>query len=178
MLAMFAATLSQVVLDAFQNVASGELTGIITTTALVAILPVISGAAGNAGAQSSTTIIRLLATGEITTKDYLKVFSKEFRVSCLMGLLLGIANFGRLLLYYVASSNFDDHHIILSAAASIALLIVVILAKIVGGTLPIMAKKLKLDPAVLAAPLLTTLIDALSTTIFFGVSIGIMLLVF
>lgn len=179
MLAMFAATLSQVVLDAFQNLSDSTLNaGIIATTALVAILPVISGSAGNAGAQSSTTIIRLLATGEITTKDYLKVFFKEFRVSMLMGLLLGIANFLRLILYYLVAGHWDDHHIILSAAASIALLIVVILAKIVGGTLPILAKKLKLDPAVLAAPLLTTLIDALSTTIFFGVSIGIMVMVF
>ena len=179
MLAMFAATLSQVVLDAFQNLSDSALNaGIIATTALVAILPVISGSAGNAGAQSSTTIIRLLATGEITTTDYFTVFFKEFRVSVLMGLLLGIANFVRLILYYLAGGNWDDHHIILSAAASIALLIVVILAKIVGGTLPILAKKLKLDPAVLAAPLLTTLIDALSTTIFFGVSIGIMVMVF
>ena len=106
MLAMFAATLSQVVLDTFQNLSDSTLNaGIIATTALVAILPVISGSAGNAGAQSSTTIIRLLATGEITTKDYLKVFFKEFRVSVLMGLLLGVANFLRLILYYLAAGD-------------------------------------------------------------------------
>ena len=177
MLLMISATLSQIVLDAFQNISQGVFTAVWVTTAIVAILPVISGAAGNAGSQSSTMVIRSLAIGDIETKDYRKVMWKEIKVSTLIGLTLGIANFARLMIYYWASGDIDSEHIFLSFAASLALWIVIILAKVVGGTLPLLAKKLKLDPAVMAAPLLTTLIDAVSTMIFFGISVGIMKLV-
>lgn len=176
MLLMLSATISQIVLEAFQGFSSDLLT-ISLTTMIVAILPVISGAAGNAGSQSSTTVIRALATGDITTKDYLKVVWKELKVSVIIGLALGIANFLRLIIYYAADRGLDNEYIFLSLAASLALFVVIVLAKITGGTLPILAKKLKLDPAVMAAPLLTTLIDALSTMIFFGISIGIMYIV-
>lgn len=176
MLLMLSATLSQIVLDSFQGFSNDLLIPTITT-AIVAILPVISGAAGNAGSQSSTTIIRALAIGDIVTKDYLKVIWKEFKVSVLIGLLLGIANFIRLILYYAAKQDLNIDYLFLSLAASIALFAVIILAKLVGGTLPLLARKMKLDPTVMAAPLLTTLIDALSTMIFFGISIGIMVLI-
>lgn len=177
MLLMISATLSQIVLDAFQNISQGVFTAVWVTTAIVAILPVISGAAGNAGSQSSTMVIRSLAIGDIETKDYRKVMWKEIKVSTLIGLTLGIANFARLMIYYSVSGDIDNEHLFLSFAASLALWIVIILAKVVGGTLPLLAKKLKLDPAVMAAPLLTTLIDAVSTMIFFGISVGIMKLV-
>ena len=181
MLLMISATLSQIVLDAFQGISTAAIATTALTSAIVAILPVISGAAGNAGSQSSTTVIRALAIGDITTKQYMKVLWKEFRVSLIIGLVLGIANFGRLLIYYGAKGElstplaFDFY--MLSFAASLSILIVIVLAKIVGGMLPLIAKSFKLDPAVMAAPLLTTLIDALSTLIFFGISIGIMVLV-
>lgn len=181
MLLMISATLSQIVLDAFQKISNDALLGAGITSAIVAILPVISGAAGNAGSQSSTTVIRALAIGDISSKQYLKVFWKEFRVALLMGFALGVANIARLFIYYgtkgeLAGSQ-STKYIVLSLAASLSIFIVIILAKIVGGLLPLVAKSLKLDPAVMAAPLLTTLIDALSTLIFFGVSIGIMILV-
>ena len=175
MLLMISATLSQIVLDVFQGISHSLVP--LLTTAIIAMLPVISGAAGNAGSQSSTTVIRALAVGDITTKDYLKVMWKESRVSILIGFVLGIANFGRLMIYYAVKQDLNTDMIMLSMAASLSLFIVIGLAKLVGGTLPLLAKKMKLDPAVMAAPLLTTLIDALSTAIFFGVSIGIMLLV-
>ena len=181
MLLMISATLSQIVLDAFQDIANSVLFSISITSALIAILPVISGAAGNAGSQSSTTVIRALAIGDITNKQYLKVFWKEFKVSILMGFALGVANIFRLFIYYGSKGDLSGSesmlYIVLSLAASLSIFLVIILAKIVGGTLPLIAKTLKLDPAVMAAPLLTTLIDALSTLIFFGVSIGIMILV-
>lgn len=91
-----------------------------------------------------------------------------------MGILLGVANFARLVIYYEAKGDLTSDYLFLSMAASLALFAVIVLAKVVGGTLPLLAKKMKLDPAVMAAPLLTTLIDALSTMIFFGISIGIM----
>ena len=177
MLLMISATISQIVLDSFQGISNATIVATFTT-AIVAILPVISGAAGNAGAQSSTTIIRALSTGDISTKDYLKVLWKELRVSILIGLLLGIANFVRLVIYYLAKDGeLNTDYLFLSLAASISLFIVIVLAKAVGGTLPLLAKKMKIDPAIMAAPLLTTLIDALSTMIFFGISIGIMIMV-
>ena len=180
LLLMISATLSQIVLDSFQSIASNLTSTIIATTAIVAIVPVISGAAGNAGSQSSTTIIRALATNDIKSKDYFKVFWKELRASIIIGMLLGIANFVRLVIYYATKPgvSLNSEYLILSMAASISLLVVIMLAKIVGGTLPLIAKTFKLDPAVMAAPLLTTLIDALSTLIFFGVSIGILVSIF
>ncbi|WKX02515.1 magnesium transporter [Candidatus Mycoplasma mahonii] len=177
MLLMISATLSQIVLDLFLSLSKTSLAAPLITTAMVAIFPFISWAAGNAGSQSSTTIIRSLVLGEIKTMDYLKVLFKELKISTIMGLSLGIVNFIRLLIYYLAKDDFTTDYIILSAVASFALFIVIILAKLVGSSLPLLAKKIKIDPTVMAAPLLTTLIDALSTTIFFGVSIGIMLLV-
>lgn len=182
MLLMISATLSQIVLDAFQHASNSKFgTAIWVTTAVVAILPVISGAAGNAGSQSSTMVIRSLAIGDISTKDYKKVMFKEIKVSSLIGLALALANFVRLIIYYSVSGDLTgshgNEHIYLSLAASIALAVVIMLAKVTGGTLPLLAKKLHIDPAVMAAPLLTTLIDALSTAIFFGISIGIMELV-
>lgn len=177
MFLMISATLSQIVLDVSQTWLKDSITIVSISTAIIAILPVISGAAGNAGSQSSATVIRALATGDITTKDYLKVLWKESKVSFLIGLALGVANFLRLLIYFSVTGDFDNNHIMLSLAASLALMIVIMLAKIVGGTLPLLAKKLNKDPAVMAAPLLTTLIDALSTGIFFSISIGIMLII-
>lgn len=178
MLLMISATISQIVLDVFQQFSTNFL-GAMFTTAIIVIMPVIDGAAGNAGSQSSTTVIRALATGDITKKDYFKVFIKEFKVSVLIGLSLGIVNFIRLAIYYSISPNtqLDKEYLMLSMAASLALFAVIVLAKIVGAMLPLIAKSMKLDPAVMAAPLLTTLIDALSTMIFFGISIGIMITV-
>ena len=176
MFLMISATLSQIVLDVSQNWLTDSAAAALST-AFIAILPVISGAAGNAGSQSSATIIRALATNDINTKDYLKVLWKEFRVSLIIGFSLGLANFLRLMIYFSIKINFDSDHLLLAFAASLSLMVVIMLAKIVGGTLPLLAKKIKLDPAVMAAPLLTTLIDALSIAIFFSISIGIMLIV-
>ena len=181
MLLMISATLSQIVLDAFQGISSGAIASVAITSAIIAILPVISGAAGNAGSQSSTTIIRALAIGDITTKQYMEVLWKEFKVSLIIGISLGLANFARLIIYYSTKGEMSSpnafNYFMLSIAASVSIFIVIILAKIVGGMLPLIAKSMKLDPAVMAAPLLTTLIDALSTLIFFSISIGIMILV-
>lgn len=176
MLLMLSSTISQIVLDTFQGYSHSLLT-ISLTTAIVAILPVISGAAGNAGSQSSTTVIRALATGDISSKDYWRVFWKELKSSSVIGFTLALANFLRLIIYYAAKQEVNSEYVFLSLAASLALFVVIVLAKIVGGMLPLVAKRLKLDPAVMAAPLLTTLIDALSTMIFFGISIGIMYIV-
>ena len=188
---MFSATLSQFVLQSFISISSKTLHitgaaagGIVTTsivTLLVSILPDISGTSGNAGTQSSTLITRALATGELTTKDTWRVLWKEIRVGLLVGMSLGLTNFIRLLIYYAVSGSIHSdfslytRDVWISLGASIAMLVVILISKIAGGLLPLLAVKLKMDPAIMSAPLLTTLIDSLSIAIFFSINIVILL---
>jgi magnesium transporter len=118
---------------------------------------------GNSGAQSSTLVIRGLALGEIETKDVLKVIWKELRVGLLVGFALSVVNFLRLLLI----SRVD---LMIALAVCFSLYCTVVLAKLIGGFLPILARKLKLDPAIMAGPLITTIVDVCSLTIFFNIS--------
>jgi len=127
---------------------------------LASFIPMLMDTSGNAGSQSSALVIRGLALGEISLKDALKVLWKEIRVGCLVGLALSTVNFMRI--YYLEKVGF-----MVSLTVSITLLITVILAKIVGGTLPILAKKIKLDPAIMAGPLITTIVDAVALSIYF-----------
>ena len=129
---------------------------------LVAFIPMIMGTGGNSGSQSSTLTIRGLAMDEITTKDALKVMWKEFRVSFVVGLVLAIVNSIRILVQY--------HDPQIAFTVSLTLMCTVILAKELGGILPILAKKLKLDPALMASPVLTTVVDTVSVLLFFTIS--------
>ncbi|TCG10391.1 magnesium transporter [Mycoplasma todarodis] len=197
LLLMISSTLSQIVLDSFMKIAAsslhettGQAATAVITSALIAIVPVISGAAGNAGSQASTMVTRGIALGEIKKDSTFSVVRKEFGTGAMVGGILAIANFARLLIYYgvqrsgggsmlLSQPSPNTHsyaYVWISFAASLSLFIVIIFAKMVGGLLPLLAHKMKLDPAVMAAPLLTTLIDALSILIFFGISIGILLL--
>lgn len=126
-------------------------------------IPMIMDAGGNAGSQSSTLIIRGLATGEIKLSDWNKVLSKEFRVSLLVGITLAIVNFLKCMFY-------DKVGVAVSLLVSITLICTIILAKVIGGMLPILAKKLKLDPAIMAGPLITTIVDAISLIIYFNIA--------
>ena len=106
-----------------------------------------------------------LTTGDITTKDWLKVWWKEFRVSLLVSIVLASFNFIRIAFFTKAPEGVNVYMIAISVSG--ALFLIVILTKSVGGLLPILAKKLKLDPAVMAAPLITTLVDAVAIIIYF-----------
>ncbi|MCR8613418.1 MAG: magnesium transporter [Mycoplasma sp.] len=181
-LLMVSATISQIVISVFINISNNALNPTKTqatiaslTTALVSIIPVISGSAGNAGSQSSTVITRALATNDVTVKDVKAISWKEFRVSFFVGLLLAIANFIRLIVYYlIANKSIEFSYFLISLGASISLWVVIIVAKMLGSLLPLIAKLFKQDPAVMAAPLLTTMIDSLSTIIFFSINIMIL----
>lgn len=127
---------------------------------LAAAIPMLMDTGGNAGSQSSTLIIRGMALGEIKMSDYLKVVWKELRVSLIVGLGLGAVNFLRM--NYILKQDFK-----MSMLVSFTLGITVVIAKLVGGLLPIGAKKLKLDPAIMAGPLVTTIVDALALVIYF-----------
>ncbi|HHT93557.1 MAG TPA: magnesium transporter [Clostridiaceae bacterium] len=130
---------------------------------LSTFIPMLMATGGNSGAQSSTLVIRGLALGEIETKDVLKVIWKELRVGLLVGFALSVVNFLRLLLI----SRVD---LMIALAVCFSLYCTVVLAKLIGGFLPILARKLKLDPAIMAGPLITTIVDVCSLTIFFNIS--------
>lgn len=134
---------------------------------LAAFIPMLMDTGGNAGAQSSTLVIRGMALGEISSKDFWKVIWKEFRVSLIVGLLLAALNFARV--YF-----FDSVPLNVIFVICISLYVTVILAKVVGSILPMAAKWLKLDPAVMAGPLITTVVDACALMVYFWLSVQLL----
>ena len=134
---------------------------------LAAFIPMLMDTGGNAGSQSSTLIIRGLALGEIKTKDVWKILWKEFRVSIIVGITLAIVNFLRIL-------YFDKIGFTMTLVVCLSLFATVVIAKVVGGILPIAAKKLKLDPAIMASPLITTIVDACALMIYFTMATALL----
>ncbi|HZK27205.1 MAG TPA: magnesium transporter [Thermoclostridium sp.] len=128
---------------------------------LASFIPMIMDTGGNSGSQSSTLIIRGLALEELYPSDILKVLWKELCVSSIVGITLSFVNFLRLYLL-------ERTDILVAVTVSFTLLMTVILAKLVGGTLPLIAKKFKLDPAIMAGPLITTIIDTVALLIYFS----------
>lgn len=130
---------------------------------LATFIPMLMDTGGNSGNQSSTLVIRGLAVGDITIKDGWKVLWKEFRISILVGIVLSLTNLARLMLI-------EKVDFLVALTVSLTLVFTVMVAKMVGGTLPLLAKKLKIDPAIMAGPLITTIVDALSLTVYFAVA--------
>ncbi|MDD2447426.1 MAG: magnesium transporter [Tissierellia bacterium] len=130
---------------------------------LASFIPMLMDTGGNSGSQSSTLIIRGLATGEINVKDAGKIFWKEIRIGIIVGLTLAAVNFARLMLIEKVDPT-------VALTVSLTLVVTVMIAKMVGGTLPLLAKKLKVDPALMAGPLITTLVDAISLMVYFSVA--------
>lgn len=130
---------------------------------LSAFIPLLMDTGGNSGSQSSTLIIRGLATGEIDTSDWHKVLWKEFRISIIAGTVLSLVNLIRLI--YIEKVAF-----VIAAIISLTLVVTVVFSKLVGGILPIIAKKIGLDPAIMAGPIITTIIDALSLIVYFAIA--------
>jgi len=124
---------------------------------------------GSGGAQSSTLVIRGLALEEISLRDIFRVLLKELRVSFLCGAALALVNFARVLIMF-RSDTIGRNVAVLGWSVSLALWITIVTAKIVGCMLPLAAKKLKLDPAVMAAPVITTIVDACALLVFFGIA--------
>ncbi len=140
--------------------------------ALVAYIPMLMGTGGNAGSQTSVSVIRALSLGDIEFKDIFKVIWKELRVAVIIGIVLGVINFVKLYLVDYLWLHTFDTGIELAQMATICmtLIFVIIVAKLLGAVLPIVAKKLGLDPAVMASPLVTTILDAVSLLIYFGIA--------
>ena len=134
-----------------------------TMPLLVTFIPMLTDTGGNAGSQSSTLIIRGMAVGEIELGDFFKVFWKELRVSILVGVVLSAVNFVRLLITYPGN-------LVMALTVSLTLIVTVMLAKTVGGLLPMIAKICHADPAIMAAPLITTIVDAISLVVYFNIA--------
>ena len=156
MLLMLSATFTGMIISSFEEALS-------VYVILTAFIPMLMGTAGNAGGQSSVTIIRGLSLEELEFRDMPKVMLKEFNVSLLCGLTLAVANFVKLLL-------FDKTGVPVALVVSLTLLAVVVIAKLVGCTLPMFAKKIGFDPAVMASPFITTIVDAISLLIYFKIA--------
>lgn len=151
---MISATFTGMIITRFED-------ALKTYVILTAYIPMLMDTGGNSGSQSSVTVIRGLSLHELEFKDIFKVLWKESKVAILSGLTLSIVNFAKLVL-------FDKVGLDVSLVVSSTLLITVIVAKMVGSTLPMLAKKIGFDPAVMASPFITTIVDAISLIFYFG----------
>ncbi|MEG0457534.1 MAG: magnesium transporter, partial [Oscillospiraceae bacterium] len=133
---------------------------------LVSFIPMLMSTGGNCGSQSATMIIRGFALGEIEIKDFLKVWFKEIRISLIVGIILVAVNFIRIFLQY--------NDFFLALTIGISLMFIIVFAKSLGCLLPMIAKLFKLDPAIMAAPLISTISDAFSVFVFFNMSLLIL----
>ena len=158
---------------------SSTFTGLIIThfesqlaacTVLTAFIPMLMGTGGNSGSQSSVAVIRSISLGEVEFRDLPWIIWKEIRVSVICGVILAAANFGKMLLVDNLLMHNPEVSAMVALAVSITVIFVVMAAKTIGCMLPIAAKKVGLDPAVMASPFITTIVDALSLLAYFAVA--------
>lgn len=153
---MISGTFTGKIVEGYETLLSGFV-------ALTASMPMLMGTSGNAGQQISTLMIRGLAVGEIELRDYFRVVFKELRVAAICGFVLGIANIGRM--YLFCDGTLDVYLVV-----SLAMFFAVIVAKLIGCSLPIFAKLIRLDPALMAGPLISTLLDMITLSIYFALA--------
>ena len=167
MILMISATFTGLIITHFEGVLSstGKL-GVLLT----ACLPMLMDTGGNCGAQASTLVIRGLALGQVEFKDILRVWWREARVAVLVGLVLCLVNVARQLVLYYFTAGVSPDTVRVTLIVSVAMFFTVIIAKSIGCTLPLLAKKIGLDPALMASPIITTLVDACSLTILFSIA--------
>ena len=155
---MLSATFTSAIISSFEAVLANVLI-------LSSFIPMITGSGGNAGSQASVSVIRALSLGEIHFKSIFLVLWKEFRVSILCGITLAAANFVKLLLFDL---NGQENAFMIALVISLTLVGTIIMAKLVGSSLPLLASKVGFDPAVMASPFITTIVDAVSLLVYFG----------
>lgn len=185
---MIGSTLSQVIIQIFNQELENklkeipQLAGIAISSILIALIPVTSATSGNAGSQSTSTLTRATSLGELKDAKMSKVILKETLVGLVLGTILSIINYIRLIAYYMIYDGLLFKQtvfiLIISLISSISLLISITLSKLLGATILTIAIKTKNDPVVMSAPLITTIIDALSTLIFFVLSYIILIPIF
>lgn len=155
MLLMLSATVTGEILGHYED-------AMAVMPVLITFIPMLMGTGGNCGSQSSTLVIRGLAVGEIEFQDIFRVLFKEIRVAVVVGLMLAVVNGLRIYIMY-------DQNVMLAGALGLTMLAVVSMAKCIGCVLPLLAKKLGLDPAIMAAPLITTILDTCTILVYFNI---------
>ena len=163
MFLMLSATFTGMIMTHFEDALAVQVV-------LAAFIPMLMGTGGNSGSQASTAVIRSLSLGDIEPSDVIKVVWKELRVAFLCGVTLAVINFGKM--YLVDRTLLHNPEVTFTVAAIVSLTIVfvVMFAKVVGSTLPIIAEKIGVDPAVMASPLISTITDAVSLMIYFNIA--------
>ena len=160
MLMMVSATFTGLIITSFEGALAAQV-------ALTAFIPMLMGTGGNSGSQSSVTVIRALSLGELKFRDIGIVLWKELRTSILCGVALAIVCFAKIWLVDKLLFGNQDITLMVDLVVCLALCVTVIVAKIVGCLLPMAAKAMKLDPAVMASPFISTIVDALSLLVYF-----------
>ena len=153
---MLSSTLSGAILERYEN-------AFAAIPLLVSFTPMLMNTGGNSGSQSSAMIIRGMSIGEIEPRDIFRVIWKEVRVGLIAGIILAVCNFIRLLIQYPGNT-------MISLVVVLSVFVTVVIAKTIGCTLPIAAKVLKADPAIMAGPLITTIVDAVSLIVYFNLA--------
>jgi magnesium transporter len=166
LLLMFSATFTSLILSGYE-----ESLALISGGVLYAFVPMLTGTAGNAGGQTSVTVIRALALNEVDFKDVFRVILKELLSALLIGVTIAVACFLKL---YFIDNLYSEVSVKVALIVSLVLLITIVMAKLVGCLLPILAKKCKLDPAVVASPFMTTIVDALALIIYCSVTVALL----
>lgn len=156
---MISATLTQLIINRYSK-------AVEAIPILISFMPMIMDTGGNCGSQSSTMVIRSLALDEISFSDFFRVVFKEFRISIIVSAALSNVNGLRIYFMY-------DRNIALAVAISASIIVTVIISKIIGAALPMLAKRCRLDPALMAAPLITTIVDSCSIFIYFNIAMRI-----
>ncbi len=165
LLLMISATFTSLILSKYEHSLA------VISTALYAFVPMLMGTAGNAGGQTSVTIIRAIAVGDVEFRDIFRIMWKELRASFFLGLTVSVVCFGKMMLI---DSLYNEMTWKIALVVSVVLMITIMMAKLIGCILPLFAKIIKLDPAVMASPFITTIVDALSLIIYCAIAIAIL----
>ena len=163
MFLMLSATFTSMIINSFED-------ALAVQAVLIGFIPMLMGTGGNSGAQASTAVIRSISLGDTEPEDVGRVIWKEFRVAILCGVTLAAVNFAKMLLVDRILLNNDGVTLTVAAVVSLSIVLIVMFAKVVGSVLPIAAEKLGVDPAVMASPFITTIVDAISLFIYFNMA--------
>ncbi|MBR6350620.1 MAG: magnesium transporter [Lachnospiraceae bacterium] len=163
MLLMVSATFTGMIITGFEN-------ALAAMVVLTAFIPMLMDTGGNSGSQAAVTVIRALSLGELEFKDLPKVIWKEIRTAVLCGCALAIACFAKILLIDRLLLGNEDVTVLVAAVVCVAMALTILVAKIIGCMLPMIAYKLKFDPAVMSSPFITTIVDALSLLVYFALA--------
>lgn len=163
LLLMISATFTGSIITGFEDKLS-------SLTILTAFIPMLMDTGGNSGGQASVTVIRAMSLGEVTFKDYFKVIWKEIRVGLLCGSALAIVNFAKIWIVDKTMFHNDEITLMVDLAICTTLVIEIVFAKFIGCSLPMLAKKVGFDPAVMSSPFITTIVDAVSLLVYFGIA--------